>query len=65
MITMQFVPFEDGATDPVRAFVCRQPNPFGYPAKDRSGRLELFEKPDLGALIEKVTSSKHNLTQAA
>jgi AAA domain len=64
MITYQFVQFEDGI-DPVRALVCQQPNPFSYPAKDRSGRLELYEKPNLGELIEKVTSSKHNLTQAA
>lgn len=64
MITMQFVVFEEDA-DPVRAFVCRQPNQFNYPAKDRSGRLDLFEKPDLGALIEKVTAPKHSLTQAA
>jgi hypothetical protein len=28
-------------------------NPFGFPAKDRSGRLDLLEPPDLGALIAK------------
>jgi hypothetical protein len=49
IVTMQFV---DGTAD--RAFVCMQPNPWGYPAKDRSGRLSQIEKPDLGALIMKL-----------
>ena len=35
------------------AFVTSTINPFGYPAKDRSGRLDLLEPPDLGALIAK------------
>ena len=34
IITMQWVDFGDGK--PVRAFVCTSPNPWGYPAKDRS-----------------------------
>jgi len=38
-----------------RAFVCTNPNQWGYPAKDRSGRLEQIEPPNLGALIEKLT----------
>jgi len=53
IITMQWVDFGD--RKPVRAFVCTNPNPWGYPAKDRSGRLEQFEPPNLGALIEKLT----------
>jgi hypothetical protein len=52
IITMQWVDFGD--RKPVRAFVCN-PNPWGYPAKDRSGRLEQLEPPNLGALIEKLT----------
>ena len=52
VITMQWVDFGDGK--PVRAFVCTNPNPWGFPAKDRSGRLEQLEPPDLGALIEKL-----------
>jgi len=51
--TMQWVDFGDHK--PVRAFVCTNPNPWGYPAKDRSGRLEQLEPPNLGALIEKLT----------
>jgi hypothetical protein len=36
IITMRWIDFGD--RKPVRAFVCN-PNPWGYPAKDRSGRL--------------------------
>ena len=52
IITMQWVDFGD--RKPVRAFVCTNPNPWGYPAKDRSGRLDQIEPPNLGALIEKL-----------
>jgi hypothetical protein len=54
IITMTWVDFGD--RKPVRVFVATSPNPWGYPAKDRSGRLEQFEPPNLGALIEKLTS---------
>jgi hypothetical protein len=57
IITMQLVSFEEGSA-PVRAFICQQPNPANFPAKDRSGRLDTFEKPDLGELIAKVTGTK-------
>jgi energy-coupling factor transporter ATP-binding protein EcfA2 len=53
IITMQWIDFGD--RKPVRAFVCTNPNPWGYPAKDRSGRLEQVEPPNLGALIDKLT----------
>jgi energy-coupling factor transporter ATP-binding protein EcfA2 len=53
IVTMALIDFGDHK--PVRAFVCTNPNPWGYPAKDRSGRLEQFEPPNLGALIEKLT----------
>jgi hypothetical protein len=53
IITMSWIDFGDGK--PVRGFVCTSPNPWGYPAKDRSGRLEQLEPPDLGALIKKLT----------
>ena len=54
IITMNWINFGDGKP-PVRAFVCTNPNAWGYPAKDRSGRLEPIEPPNLGALIEKLT----------
>jgi hypothetical protein len=57
VITMQLVQFDEG-TDPVRALICQQPNPFSYPAKDRSGRLDIYEKPDLGELIAKITAPR-------
>jgi AAA domain len=53
IITMTWVDFGDGK--PVRAFVCTSPNVWGYPAKDRSGKLEQFEPPNLGALLNKLT----------
>jgi hypothetical protein len=58
VITMTWIDFGDGK--PVRAFVCTSPNPWGYPAKDRSGKLEQIEPPDLGALITKVLPPRAN-----
>ena len=55
VITYQWVTFAEGDA-PERCFVCTQPNTWQYPAKDRSGRLDQFERPDLGALIEKITA---------
>jgi hypothetical protein len=49
IVTMQWVDFGDAK--PVRAFVCTAPNSWGYPAKDRAGRLEQIEQPHLGKLI--------------
>jgi hypothetical protein len=37
-----------------RRLVCRAGNPYGLPAKDRSGNLDLTEPPDLGALLAKI-----------
>jgi hypothetical protein len=53
IITMQWINFGDGKP-PARAFCCTNPNPWGYPAKDRSGRLEQIEPPNLGALLTKL-----------
>lgn len=47
---------EDGTA--YRAFICHQDNPYAVPAKDRSGCLELVEKPHLGELISKVQGGK-------
>jgi hypothetical protein len=52
IITMQWIDFGDGA--PTRAFVCTSPNAWGYPAKDRAGRLGQIEEPHLGKLIVKL-----------
>jgi hypothetical protein len=54
IITYQFIDFGDGK--PVRAFVCDQPNQWGYPAKDRAGKLEMIEEPHLGRLLAKIAA---------
>jgi len=41
-----------------RAFVTNKVNPWGYPAKDRSGKLELIEEPHLGKLMHKIKGGK-------
>lgn len=56
VVTLTMLASEDGSQ--YRAFVCRQDNQWGYPAKDRSGRLEQIEPPDLGALIKKIRNGK-------
>ena len=43
---------------PVRSFVCTTPNTWGYPAKDRAGRLDQVEEPHLGRLISKLTERR-------
>ena len=61
VITMSlFEPEGDGwrhepAKGQVRRLVCRSGNPYGLPAKDRSGRLDVTEPPDLGALLTKIS----------
>lgn len=52
VITMAEMPTESGAS--FRAFICHTLNEHGFPAKDRSGRLELMEEPHLGRLMEKI-----------
>jgi hypothetical protein len=37
-----------------RALICQTLNPWSYPAKDRSGRLEMVEEPHLGRLFAKI-----------
>jgi hypothetical protein len=59
VLTMHWLDFGDGKPAR-RAFVCTSPNPLGYPAKDRSGKLEMIEPPDLGALIRKVVPPRAN-----
>ena len=54
IVTLQFVDFGDGQQ--VRALICTQPNPWKYPAKDRSGRLDQIEEPHLGKLLAKIAA---------
>jgi hypothetical protein len=48
---------EDGSVSSYRAFITHTLNPYGYPAKDRSGQLELQEPPNLRALIDKCAAA--------
>jgi len=56
VITMAELPTEDGKT--FRAFVCQTMNQWGFPAKDRSGRLEMIEEPHLGKLMAKMSGPR-------
>jgi len=51
VITMAILTGDHGQ---YRAFVCQPLNEWGYPAKDRSGRLDVLEEPHLGNLIRKM-----------
>jgi hypothetical protein len=42
----------------VRRLVCTSGNPWGLPAKDRSGRLDPTEPPDLGRLLTKINQPR-------
>jgi hypothetical protein len=59
IITYQFLDFGDGKPL-MRGFVCTSPNSWGYPSKDRSGRLDQIEKPHLGQLLNKLLNGKTN-----
>jgi hypothetical protein len=61
-IVMDWIDFGDHR--PTRAFIC-SPNPWGYPAKDRSGRLEQIEEPNLGKLIAKLVPVMDSPVKAA
>lgn len=45
-----------------RRLVCTSGNPWGLPAKDRSGRLEMTEAPDLAALLAKIDGRTASIT---
>jgi hypothetical protein len=47
---------KDGDGNPFRAFINHTLNQWGYPAKDRSGRLDAIEEPHLGRLMAKIKS---------
>jgi len=52
VVTLAEIKAEDGSI--YRAFVCHTLNAWGYPAKDRSGRLDPIEAPHLGRLMEQI-----------
>ena len=53
VLTMTTLTSDEG--NQFRAFVCQTLNKWNYPAKDRSGRLDLIEEPHLGKLLEKMS----------
>jgi hypothetical protein len=55
VVTLAELKAEDGTS--YRAFICHTLNPWGFPAKDRSGRLSLQEEPHLGRLIAKCAAA--------
>lgn len=55
VVTLAEIKVEDGSA--YRAFVTQTINPYGYPAKDRSGQLDLLEPPNLRALIDKCAAA--------
>jgi len=58
VISMVELKTEEG--EPYRAFVCQTINQWGYPAKDRSGRLALIEEPHLGKLMAKMKAGSRS-----
>lgn len=63
VVTLAEIKTEDG--EPYRAFVTHTLNPYGYPAKDRSGQLEMLEAPNLLALINKCAAATQSNTAQA
>ena len=55
VVTLAEIKTDDG--EPYRAFVTHTLNPYGFPAKDRSGQLEMLEAPNLLALIDKCAAA--------
>ena len=55
LITLAIIRPDDGP--PYRAFVTDPANEWGFPAKDRSGRLDPMEKPHLGDLFNKLNDT--------
>lgn len=51
---ISMVELKDEAGQSFRGFVCQTINPWSYPAKDRSGRLDQVEEPHLGKLFAKI-----------
>jgi hypothetical protein len=60
VVTLAILKADDGTN--YRGFVTRADNPFGFPSKDRSGRLDAIEEPHLGKLIAKCLSTNTTVT---
>jgi hypothetical protein len=62
VVTLAWIDFGDGK--PAQVFVCNSPNPWQFPGKDRSGKLDQLEPPDLGKLIRKILPPRANHGEA-
>jgi hypothetical protein len=66
VITMSlFEPDGDGwrhepSKGQMRRLVCRSGNPYALPAKDRSGRLDVTEPPDVSELLAKINRTSRS-----
>lgn len=63
VVTLLEIKADDGTS--YRAFVTNAVNPYGVPAKDRSGRLDLLEPTDLRRLIAKCSGRDTPQTHSA
>lgn len=61
VVTLAEIKTDDGSA--YRAFITHTVNPYGFPAKDRSGRLDLLEPPHLGALVAKCAGTATPIAQ--
>ena len=57
---ISMVELKTGDGQSYRAFICQKLNEWGYPAGDRSGRLDMMEEPHLGKLLEKIKAGSRD-----
>ncbi len=55
---ISMIPYKNEHGQLERKFVCQTLNRGGFPAKDRSGRLDEIEDADLGKLLKKIKGGK-------
>jgi hypothetical protein len=63
VLTLAIMRPDDGPS--YRAFITQADNEWGYPAKDRSGRLDALERPHLGQLLAKLNGKTAQISTPA
>ncbi len=63
VLTLTILRPDDGPS--YRAFVTQADNEWGFPAKDRSGRLDALERPHLGHLLAKLNGKTAQISTPA
>ena len=61
IVSMVEIPIDEKSNELTRAFVCNRPNPWSYPAGDRSGKLDMLEQPHLGNLLNKIRTGERKV----